>query len=238
MLETNFNPEPLNLSELIQVDFPHNRYFREETPKDQIVIHHTVSGPYAQGNINWWISQPQRIATHFIIQGDGKIYQLYSSKFWAHHLGIKSSFLKDMGFKDYSSRNETLNKRSIGIEICNWGPLLKTNGIYNPALWDKNKYVPHSRVIINENNVQYYDSPFRGFNYYEKYTNEQIISVNRLLVYLCDKFNINKTYFPEMWDISKDALGGKNGIWTHCSYRADKSDIHPQPDMVKMLKLL
>jgi hypothetical protein len=39
-----------------------------------------------------------------------------------------------------------------------------------------------------------------------------------------------------MWDLNDDALNGKNGIFTHVSYRADKSDMHPQPELVEMLK--
>ena len=74
--------EPLNLSELVQVNFPEGQYYKTETKKTQICLHHTVSGPNANGVVNWWIQDPGRIATHFIIQGDGTIYQLYSSKYY------------------------------------------------------------------------------------------------------------------------------------------------------------
>ena len=60
----------------------------------------------------------------------------------------------------------------------------------------------------------------------------------KLVNYLCDKFNIEKTYNTSMWDISKDALGGKPGIWTHVSYRADKSDCMPQPELINSLQTL
>ena len=231
---------PLNLSELIQVDFSDKQYYREETKKNQIILHHTVSNGNADGVINWWNQDPQKIATHFIINSVGKIYQLYSSKYWAHHLGIKSDFLKKQGFKDYKSRNEILNKQSIGIEICNWGPLVKDNTGFHPAKWDNNqkKYVPVSKIIIPDKNVQIYSKPFRGFLYFEKYTPEQIESVRRLVIYLADKFGINKTYQSDMWDVSINALSGKSGIYTHVSYRQDKSDLHSQPEMINMLKLL
>ena len=39
-----------------------------------------------------------------------------------------------------------------------------------------------------------------------------------------------------MFDINTNALDGKAGIWTHVSFRADKSDVSPQPKLVKMLK--
>ena len=41
-----------------------------------------------------------------------------------------------------------------------------------------------------------------------------------------------------MWDVSKNALTGKPGVWSHTSYRFDKSDIHPQQEVIDMLKSL
>lgn len=232
---------PLKLSELIQVEFSTNDYYREETKKNQIVLHHTVSGSEVNSSINWWKSDPRKVATSFIINGSGKIYQLFSSKYWAHHLGIKSDFLKNKGFKDYGTRNLILNKGSIGIEICNWGGLVKSeNDTFHPALWDSKikKFVPNKKVQIKEHNVETYDKPYRGFKYFEKYTNEQIESTARLSIYLCDKYNISKKYNSEMWDINMDALSGKSGIYTHTSFFIGKSDCHPQPELIEMLKSL
>lgn len=233
--------EPLNLSEIIQVNFSETQYYREETPKSQICLHHTVSSGSADGVISWWNQDPQKIATQFIIDGTGKIFQLYSSKYWAHHLGIKSTFLQKMGFTDHGTRNVLLNKSSIAMEICNWGGLVKADdGTFHPAKWDTTlkKYVPYMKVTIADENVQIYDKPFRDFLYFEKYTPEQIISVGRLVVYLCDKWGIPKTYNSSLWDVSKNALGGVPGIWSHVSYRQDKSDLMPQPEMIDMLKSL
>lgn len=232
---------PLNLSELVQVNFSPTQYYREETQKNSVVLHHTVSGPYAQGVIDWWNQDPQHIATHFIIQKDGKIYQLYSSKYWAHHLGIKSSFLESMGFTDFNERNVILNESSVAMEITNWGGLVPDeNGTMHPAKWDTNlkKYVPYTKIVIPDKEVQTYSKPFRDFKYFEKYSDAQIESVNRLVVYLCDKFGIDKTYQSDMWDVSKNALSGKSAIYTHVSYRNDKSDLHPQPEMIDMLRSL
>jgi N-acetyl-anhydromuramyl-L-alanine amidase AmpD len=233
--------EPLNLKELVQIDFPASQYYREETDKNQICLHHTVSGKYAQGVIDWWNQDPRHIATQFVIQNDGKIYQLYSSKYWAHHLGVKSSFLKQKGFTDYNSRNELLNKSSIGMEITNWGGLVPDeNGDMHPAKWDTNlkKYVPYMKITIPEDEVITYSKLYRGFKYFEKYSSAQIESVGRLVVYLCEKWGIDKTYQPDMWDVSMNALSGKSHIYTHCSFRSDKSDLHPQPEMIQMLQSL
>lgn len=233
--------KPLKLSELYQVDFSSKQYYREETAKTQIVLHHTVSGAFAQGVINWWNSDDKRIATSFIIQGDGKIFQLYSTKYWAHHIGVKVEFLEKLGFEDASIRNTILNQSSIGIEICNWGPLLRgTDNEYHPIKWDKTlkRFIPNIKITVEDDRVEAYDKPFRSFKYFEKYTDEQLISTKRLLIYLCNKFNIPKTYNRDMWNVSKNALNGKTGIWTHVSMRQDKSDLHPMPEMIEMLQNL
>lgn len=233
--------EPLKLSELVQVDFSPKQYYREETVKTQIALHHTVSGAFAQGVVDWWNKDPQRIATSFIIQGDGKIFQLFSTKYWAHHLGIKSDFLKKMGFTDAGSRNTILNKTTVGIEICNWGPLLKgPDKEYHPVKWDPalKRYVPNIKITIEADRIEAYDKPFREFKYFEKYTDEQILATERLLIYLCEKFDISKTYNTDMWNVSKNALSGKSGVWGHVSVRPDKSDPHPQPELIEMLQNL
>lgn len=229
----------LNLNDIIQVDFPENQYVKTETNKKQIVLHHTV-GNTVQSVIDWWISDPQKIAVSFIVDRDGKIYQFFSSKYWSSHLGIKSDFLKSQGFSDYATRNVTLDKQSIGIEINSWGGLVKdTDGKWYPALWDKTKkkYIPNKKTKAVANVVEY-PNGFRGFYGFEKYSDVQIESTRQLLVYLSAKFNIPTVYNDDMWNVSKNALSGNLGIYSHVSYRSDKSDCHYQPELITMLKNL
>ena len=206
----------LDLKKIIQFPFPEEDYYKEETPKKQIVIHHTVSGPKAENIFIGWQQTPERVATALVIGGDGKIVQGYSSKYWAHHLGLKTA------------SNTAMNKSSIGIELCNWGGLT----------FDGTKYRNAYGNIVSENSIIKYTKKFRGFNYFQRYSTAQIESLRQLLVFLCVKFNIPKTYNSDMWGISGNALAGKPGIYTHVSYRKDKSDCHPQPELITMLKEL
>jgi hypothetical protein len=41
-----------------------------------------------------------------------------------------------------------------------------------------------------------------------------------------------------MWEVSKEALKSVPGIWSHTSVRSDKSDCHPQLELIAMLKSL
>ena len=219
--------EKLDFKKIIQVDFPDDQYYKKQTNKKQIVLHHTVSGQGVNGDIAWWRSTINRIATHIIIGWDGKIYQCYSSKYWAHHLGVRAS------------NNVALNKASIGIEIDAWGGLIKNNKKWYPAKWDKKlkKHIANTKITPIQN-VQVYDKSFRGFYGFEKYTNEQIEAIRQLLVFWNKKYKIPLDYNPTMFDVSQEALSGKAGIWSHTSFRKDKSDIHPQPELIQMLKSL
>ena len=123
-----------------------------------------------------------------------------------------------------------------------WGPLLHTsNGKWYPVRWDKKKkkFVPNTFApAIPEENVQIYPEKFRGFDGYEKYTPAQIESVGLLCQYWNGKYGITMAYNESMWDVSKLALQGFPGIWAHVSFRSDKSDCHPDPELVKLLKSL
>lgn len=217
----------LDLNEIIDVDFPDEQYFKSQTPKKQIVLHHTVSGVGVDGDISWWRQTSDRIATAVIIGTDGKIYQCFSSIYWAYHLGLKTD------------NNTILNKNSIGIEIDSWGGLIESNGKWYPAKWDSNlnSYVPNIRVSA-VNNITRYPKGFKGFYGYESYTNEQIEAVYKLLKYWGKKYNIPLDYNEDMFNVSNRALSGIPGVWSHTSFRSDKSDIHPQPEIIEMLKSL
>jgi len=216
----------LNLNEIIVVDFPENQYVREITNKKQIVLHHTVSGQGVDGDIAWWRKTIERIGTAIIINWDGKIYQCFSSKYWAYHLG---------------AGNSTLDKQSIGIEIDSWGGLVRYNRQWYPAKWDEKikQFVANTSIKpIPEENVQTYENGYRGFYGFEKYTDAQIEAVRKLLVFWGERYKIPLDYNEEMWDVSSKALAGQSGVWTHNSYRKDKSDCHPDEGLVRMLKSL
>ena len=217
----------LDLKGIIQVDFPDDQYYKYQTDKNQITLHHTVSGQGVNGDIAWWRSTAARVATAIIVGWDGKIYQCFSTKYWGHHLGCKTS------------NNTALNKAAIGVEIDAWGGLVRNGRGWYPAKWDSNlkKFVANKNVQPIQN-VQTYPNGFRGFYGFEKYTDEQIESVRQLLVFWGERYGIPLDYHEDMWDYSEKAMKGTSGIWTHVSYRKDKSDCHPQPELIQMLKSL
>jgi hypothetical protein len=161
---------------------------------------------------------------------DGEICQAFSSKNWAYHLGIKPDVFRSRGVA-----YQNLDKLSIGIEICNWGPLEKVGvgpGTNSKFFNYVNREVPASQVCE-------LDKPYKGHKYYHAYTDAQIESVRQLLVYWNEVYKIPLDYkASDMWDVSTNALKGLPGVYTHNSYRRDKTDISPQPKMIAMLESL
>lgn len=217
----------LDLNEIISVTLPDDQYFKEETQKKQIVLHHTVSGQGVDGDITWWRETTDRVGTAIIVGWDGKIYQCFASKYWAHHLGT------------HAANNKALNMASIGIEIDAWGGLVRTNRLWYPAKWDETlKQNVANTAVRPVQNVQVYEQGFKGFYGFEKYTAAQIEAVRKLLIFWNEKYGIPLVYNEDMWKISTRAMAGEAGVWTHVSFREDKSDCHPQPELIQMLKSL
>lgn len=238
---------------IIHVDFPASLYHKVNTKKKQIVLHHTVSGRGVMGDIGWWKQNPSRIATSFIINWDGKTYQLFDSNYWAHHLGITNAVFEEMKVpftyrransgRNIIDNNITLNEESIGIEIDAWGGLVRCEKDmkWYPGQWDSNlnRNVPRTNLTpLPEDRIYFYPNGYRGFFAYERYTDEQIESTRKILIMLSEKHNIPLKYNSDMWFVDRKALMGEPGVWSHTSYRFDKTDAHPQLELVKMLESL
>lgn len=223
----------LDVSKIKQVPMKESQFIKEVTEKKQIVLHHTAGNSSGVGTIKMWDADDRgRIATCVTISGkgqskdtyDGEICQAFSSKYWGYHLGLKPDVFRSKGVP-----YKALDKHAIGIEICSWGPLDKVNGkFYNYV----DREVPADQVTE-------LNTPYKGYKFYHRYTDAQIESVKNLLMYWRDTYGIDLTYREEdMWTVSTRALKGEGGVYTHNSYRKDKSDIHPCPRMIAMLKSL
>ncbi len=207
---------------IIQKHINNDQYYSDVITKSIIVIHHTAGGPNPYNVLHGWNFNPERVGTAYVIAGkpdktmsyaEGDIIEAFEPKYWAHHLGCKTA------------NNAELNKKSIAIEVCNWGQLIFKDGKY----WNYvNKEVPSDEVIS-------FAIPFRGFLHYHKYSDAQINSLRDLLKKLCADFSIPKIFHAEMFALNQKALNGDAGIYTHVSYRSDKNDCSPQPNLLQML---
>jgi len=191
-----------------------DKYNKVIYPKKQIVLHHTAGNKNAQSSIDWWNSQKSKIGTAFIIDYDGNIFRCFYEDYWSFALGLKTI------------NRLVIEKQAIQIELCAWGQLTKSN----------NAYYNYLKKKVDNNEVYELKNKWRGFNYFHKYSDEQINSLNELLNYLCDKYNIKKEINPDIFDINEKALNGDTGIYAHCSYRKDKFDIYPDDRILNIFK--
>lgn len=217
------------LKDIVQVEFSQHEYVKEKSEKKQIYLHHTAGSPSGVRTFRHWNADSRgRIATCVCVankgakEGNGVISQGFSSRYWAYHLGVKREV-----FNAYDLPYLPLDKYSIGVEICAWGQLTEKGGkFYNYV----NKEVPKEEICGLE-------EKYKGYRFFHKYSDEQIRSVENLLKYWGELYNIPLNYNHErMWDVSVEALSCEPGVYTHNSVRRDKIDIFPQPEMIQMLK--
>ncbi|WP_428656804.1 peptidoglycan recognition protein family protein [Runella sp.] len=225
-----------------EIALPVTEYINEVTQKSMIFLHHTAGGHRPDAVINSWKNDrdnngnPIRVATSFVIGGistttndtayDGKIVRCFPESKWAYHLGIGGALL---------------NKKSIGIELCNYGPLT-----FQPG----RGFVNYVNTIVPEAQVIELPVPFRGYKYYHKYTNRQLDSLSQLLNQLCSLYSINRNLGLKAsltanaanpaiaFGVNPNALNAASGIWTHTNVRQDKSDCSPQLPLISLLKSL
>jgi hypothetical protein len=113
----------LDQTKIVQHRLSNDQFFQDVHQKKQIYLHHTAGGGNPVSVAKFFQQKEGKVATAFVIGEKGTIVQLFSSKHWAYHLGLKPEVFAEKGIA-YRS----LDKISIGIEICNYGPLKKQNG--------------------------------------------------------------------------------------------------------------
>jgi N-acetyl-anhydromuramyl-L-alanine amidase AmpD len=183
-------------------------YVAVATPKNLIVIHFTA-GQSARSAFDTWRSDPRRIATAYIVDLDGTIYETFDPRYWASHLGIK-------GGPDH-------DKRSIGIEIANVGPLTRSDDKKSLTWWVGQAF------CTLEQTTRYRQSPYRGHDYYAAFPDAQMTAVRGLVGYLQDRFSIAKELPPlaRRDEFDDTFFASFRGVATHANFRKDKFDIGP-----------
>ena len=212
---TDLKPLDIYDEDLILEDW--DKYYKEEHKKKQIVLHHTVSGPGIRGDLATWSKYESNIATCIIIDRDGTMHQLFSSRYWGYHLGCGKP---------------SLDKASIAIELDNWGQLEEKDG---------KLYTIYGNEVDVE--VVHYPEGFRGEQLFEAYPVAQLRAVGELLLLWNKNYDIPLDYNEDMWDVSQRALSGTPGVWAHVSYRPwpakrNKWDVHPDPNLKSLLRTL
>jgi len=206
-----------------------DEYNKKETQKNTIWLHHSGGGSRPDWTINGWeTNNGLKVGTHFVIGRksstgdiqvwDGKVLKAIDDRYWVDHLVIET-------------KSDQLNSRSIGIELCNYGPLTlgKDGNFYN--------YV---NKPINKEDVVELETEFRGYKYWEKYTDSQLESLYKLINHLKKRWiiQIESGIYNEDWFNYDDKWFSMGGLRSHTQVREDKFDLFPQKELIDMLNKL
>lgn len=205
------------------------QYVSGKYKKDLIVLHHTAGwdDPY-QVISSWNRDTRGRVATEFVIGGmrctdgratyDGKILRAFPEGCMGYHIGASGA--------------SGMDARSTGIEVCNFGHI-KDGKTY-------------ANVVCQHNQIVTLSKPFRGYTQYHRYSDKQLESLKKLLLYIANRDNIDlhkglyewiKKQGVAAFDFQSDAYYGKvkGGMVTHANIRKDKEDMHPQKELMDMI---
>lgn len=195
------------------------QFLKQVTSKDKIFIHFTAGGPNAGNVIKYWDSDERKVSTAFVIGGEtGQIHECFNPDFWSFHLGVKGT-------------NGSLDKSSVGIEICAWGPLTKKG----------DKFYTYVNSEVPADQVYELDSPFRGYKYYHKVTDDQFKQLELLVDFLISEYNIpiQDSFDADWFEFNQELISKKTpGVWTHTNVRKDKCDMYPDHRLIDMLNRL
>ncbi|SEK94346.1 N-acetylmuramoyl-L-alanine amidase [Aquimarina amphilecti] len=197
-------------------------YVQEKHTKKQIVLHYTAG--YLKGDVAALSKPNYRVSVPFIIARNGAILNMWSSAYWAYHLGSKAV-----------GGNTKGGKRSIGIEMSNIG-FLKRIGDQLVTVYNDND------VYCDISETQFYiklDTPYRGEQYFATHTGKQYNSLISLLKYLTAEYNIPTVFLPEdkrYGVVAEKELVSFRGITSHVNYRSSgKWDIGPAFDWERII---
>ncbi len=206
---------------------PIGEYKVGPTKKEFLFLHHTAGWHNPYNVISAWDRDSSTIATEFVMGGqsikgnsdeyDGRVIQAFPEGAYAWHLGKNGS--------------QYMHEHSVGIEVCNFG-YIKNGKTYAGT-------VPHASQLVKLTN------PFRKFKTWHRYSDEQIESLRKLILFIADRDNIDvragliqeiKKHGAKGFEFNENAFFGKTkGMWTHTNTRKDKSDMFPQQELLDML---
>jgi len=186
---------------------PDDQYIKEETAKDLIVLHHTVGGS-AGSTHRWWLMDPRRVGTAYIVGRDGTIFEVFDPKYWCYHIAVGDS---------------KIDKRSIGIELASEGALTRVGEFLYAFDGKKNLY------NVVDDKALFYDHGelWRGYQYFDRYDDPQIEALWLLCVNLMATYGIPHKTPADHLTADKRKYFDFKGIIGHHHVRQDKTDMHP-----------
>ena len=221
------NGEIQSALEILKYHIPKGTYFEGPVKKQWIFLHHTAGwdNPYQVADM-WARDNRGNVATEFILGGqsvkngstkyDGELIQCFPDGGYGWHTG---------------TGNSVMHRNSIGIEVCCMGQIINGKTYVNtPA--DPSQVVKLAK-------------PFRGYQYWHRYSDEQIRVLKNWILYCSNKYNIDPRVGLVEWVKEKGADGfdvldlnkanSTPGMYSHTNVMRGKVDMFPQQELIDML---
>lgn len=205
---------------------PVGTYFAGPVPKKWIFLHHTAGweNPYQVADM-WARDNRGNVATEFILGGqsvrdgntkfDGELIQCFPEGGYGWHTG---------------TGNSVMHRNSVAIEVCNMGQIV--NG---------KTYVG---TVAKSDQVIKLAKPFRGLQYWHDYSDAQILTLKRWILFVAKKYNIDpriglvqhvKAKGADGFDVIDAKAEATPGMYSHTNVLRGKVDMYPHPDLIDML---
>jgi hypothetical protein len=205
---------------------PVGTYFAGPVPKKWIFLHHTAGweDPYQVADM-WARDNRGNVATEFILGGqsvrdgstkfDGELVQCFPEGGYGWHTG---------------TGNSVMHRNSVAIEVCNMGQIV--NG---------KTYVG---TVAKSDQVIKLAKPFRGLQYWHDYSDAQILTLKRWILFIAKKYNIDpkvglvqhiKAKGADGFDFIDAKAESTPGMYSHTNVLRGKVDMYPHPDLIDML---
>lgn len=127
------------------------------------------------------------------------------------------------------------------IALVNVGPVVLRGGRWYPAEPDR-ETGRYERIAGADPVRCPYEyctcKPYHGCVHYEMMGDRQLQALRRLLKTLLSQFHLQFPYDNQLGEICPRAIAGKSGIYFASSYDRYRSDIHPQIELLHLIKSL
>ena len=227
-----------------RLHLPVGEYLVGPTKKEWVFLHHTAGWHDPFNTISQWGKDTRGpVATEFVIGGqsikgeeikaDGVVVQSFPRSGYAWHLG---------------TGNNTMHRNSVGVEVCNFGQLTK-GGYKKDGKWidlKPNSFYTYVGVEAAPDQVIKLNKAFRGFEHWHRYSNKQIESLKKLILFIGERDGIDiRKGLPELIKLAgankafdtcdENMCKNTKGLWTHTNVQLGKVDMFPQQEVVDML---
>lgn len=224
------NAENLEIEKALEIKkhyMPVGTYFPGPVKKQWIFLHHTAGweDPYQVADM-WARDDRGNVATEYILGGqsvrngntkyDGELIQCFPEGGYGWHTG---------------TGNSVMHRNSVGIEVCCMGQIVNGKTYVNtPA--DPNQIVKLAK-------------PFRGFQFWHKYSDAQITALKQWILFVAERYDIDprvglveyvKAKGADGFDVlDLDRANKTPGMYSHTNVLRGKVDMFPQQELIDML---